>query len=117
MIMFALNFQSPIHEELLLTRQKNVTIRLGDVRDTYPENSVVAITVGKKFTPKRKLYTAMIDKVLIKRFAELTRHDLDHQNPELKSVEELITFFEKIYEQSLDMDDIVSVIFFTEIAE
>ncbi|MBP2659467.1 MAG: hypothetical protein H6Q69_2499, partial [Firmicutes bacterium] len=35
--MFALNFLSPHNEKLLMNRKKNVTIRLGDIRDTYPE--------------------------------------------------------------------------------
>lgn len=113
--MFALNFQSPHHEQLLIERQKNVTIRLGDIRDTYPVGSIVWITVGKKFSPKRKLYSAIIDKVNIKKFSELTRNDLDHQNPEIKSVAELITFFEKIYETTIDMDDTVTAIYFSEI--
>ncbi|MDF2929493.1 MAG: hypothetical protein K0Q75_1731 [Anaerospora sp.] len=54
--MFALNFQAPHHEELLLSRAKNCTIRLGDVQETYPENSIVWITFGKKFGPRKKLY-------------------------------------------------------------
>ena len=59
--MFALNFQWPQNEELLIARKKDCTVRLGDIRDSYPENSVVWITVGPKYGPKRKLYNAMID--------------------------------------------------------
>lgn len=115
--MFVLNFRSPNHEKLLISRKKNCTIRLGDMRDTYPENSIVWITVGEKFTTKKKLYSAMIDRVLIKKFSDLTTHDLDHQNPEIKSVEELLTFFEKIYQRSIHSDDTVTVIYFSEIIE
>lgn len=115
--MFVLNFQSPIHEELLTARKKNATIRLGDIRDTYPENSIVWITVGKKLGPKRKLYQAVIDKALIKTFSELNDDDLDHQNPEIKTVEELIAFFEKVYGKNITMDDTVTVIYFSEFME
>lgn len=115
--MFVLNFQSPIHEELLTARKKNCTIRLGDIRDTYAENSIVWITVGKKMSPKRKLYQAVIDKVYIKTFTELNDDDLDHQNPEIKTVEELIAFFEKIYDKDITMDDTVTVIYFSEILD
>jgi len=115
--MFALNFQSPNHERLLLSRTKNCTIRLGDIRDFYPESSIVSITFGKKFSPKRKLYSALIDKVCIKKFSQLNHDDLDHQNPEIKSVDELIIFFEKIYERSITPNDIVTVIYFSEIVE
>ena len=113
--MFALNFQSPKHEKLLMARQKNCTVRLGDTRDTYPENSVVWITVGNKFSPKRKLFSAIIDKAYIKKFTDLTANDLDHQNPEIKSTDELIVFFEEIYHRSIHPDDTVTVIYFSEI--
>ena len=115
--MFALNFQSPHHEELLLTRIKNCTVRLGDVRNTYPENSVVWITFGKRTGPKRKLYSAFIDKVYIKQFSQLTAEDLMHQNPGITSAEELITFFEKLYVRKITPQDIVSVIYFSEVVE
>lgn len=115
--MFALNFQSPNHEKLLLSRTKNCTIRLGDIRDSYPESSIVSITFGKKFHTKRKLYSAIVDKVCIKKLSQLNHDDLDHQNPEIKSVDELITFFERIYEKSISTNDIVTVIYFSEILE
>lgn len=113
--MLALNFQSPNHEKLLTERKKNCTIRLDDVSDVYLENSVVWITVGKPFEPKRKLYNALIDRVLTKTISELTTHDLDHQNPEIRSIEELVAFFEKVYQKSISMDDTVTVIYFSEI--
>ena len=115
--MFVLNFQSPNHEELLTSRKKNATIRLGDVRTTYPENSVVWITVGKLFQPRRKLYTAVIDRAHAKKFSQLTKDDLQHQNPDIASVEELMNFFEKIYNKGLTLDDMVTVIYFSEIIE
>ncbi|MEM5795097.1 MAG: ASCH domain-containing protein [Bacillota bacterium] len=115
--MFVLNFQSPIHEKLLTARKKNCTIRLGDIRDTYPKHSIVWVTTGKKLGPKKKLYKAVIDKVLIKSFGELNDDDLDHQNPEIKSINELIDFFERIYEQNITMDDTVTVIYFSEFAD
>lgn len=115
--MFVLNFQSPIHEELLTARKKTCTIRLGDLRDTYPKDSIVWITVGKKMSPKKKLYQAVIDKVLIKSFGELNDQDLDHQNPEIKTINELLVFFRKIYEKDIAMDDKVTVIYFSEFPE
>lgn len=115
--MFALNFQAPIHEELLTARKKRCTIRLGDIRDSYPEDSIVWITVGKKMSPKKKLYQAVIDKTILKTFGELNDNDLDHQNPEIKTIEELATFFEKIYEKDFTMDDMVTVIYFSEVLE
>lgn len=113
--MFALNFQSSHHEELLRSRVKNCTIRLGDVRDAYGENSIVWITFGKKLSPRRKLYQAIIDKVLIKTFSQLTADDLVHQNPTINTTEGLISFFETLYGKSISPNDIVSVIYFSEV--
>ncbi len=113
--MLALNFTSELHEKLLIERKKNYTIRLDDVSGIYQENSVVWITVGKKYAPKRKLFTAFLDRVKVKRFAELTKDDLAHQNPELKTVDELIANFEQIYQKTLTDEDLVTVIGFSEI--
>lgn len=115
--MLALNFQSPNNEDLLLTHKKNCTIRLGDLKDTYPENSIVWITAGSKFGPKRKLYPAMIDKILTKRFRGLTTHDLINQNPEITSTYELLSFFENLYQKSINLDDTVTIIYFSEVTE
>ncbi|MDF2500452.1 MAG: hypothetical protein K0Q77_1166 [Anaerosporomusa subterranea] len=115
--MFALNFQSEHHEQMLVSRAKNCTVRLGDVSSAYPENSIVWITFGKKHTPRRKLYTAIIDKVSVKHFNQLTVEDLAHQNPDIKSPEELIRFFEHLYGKAITLNDKVSVIYFSEIVD
>lgn len=113
--MLALNFQSELHEKLLIERKKNYTVRLDDISNIYLENSVVWITVGKKYAPKRKLYTAFLDRVKVKKISELTKDDLAHQNPDIKSVQELIALFEQIYQKTITEDDLVTVIGFSEI--
>lgn len=113
--MLALNFQSELHEKLLIERKKNYTIRLGDVSNIYIENSVVWITIGKKYATKRKLYTAFLDRVKVKKIGELTKDDLAHQNPNIKTVGELIALFEEIYQKTITEDDDVTVIGFSEI--
>ncbi|MEG6586925.1 ASCH domain-containing protein [Dendrosporobacter sp. 1207_IL3150] len=115
--MFALNFISAHNEKILLTREKTTTIRLGDKRDIYPENSIVWITFGNKYGPKKKLYKAIIDRVLIKPFSEITKEELRHQNPDVKTIDELVTLFEKIYERKIYIEDTVSVIHFSEIVD
>ncbi|WP_346353942.1 RNA-binding protein [Azotosporobacter soli] len=113
--MFALNFQAAHHEPLLRSRTKNCTVRLGDLRDIYPESSIVWITFGPKLQAKRKMYQAFIDKVRVKEISQLTADDLVHQNPNIHSVSDLIDFFEQHYKRSISPNDIVSVIFFSEI--
>lgn len=115
--MMSLNFQAPKHEKLLVTRQKNCTVRLGDVSKQYPESSIVWVTTGTKFEPKRRLFTAFIDKAQVKTMADLTSADLGHQNPEINSREALIEDFEHIYKKRITMDDTVTVIYFSEVEE
>ena len=115
--MVALNFISHHNEELLRERQKTATIRLGDIRDMYPENSVVWVTYGPKYKPKQKLYPAFVDKTLVKRMADLTSDELNHQDPDVHTVEELIRAFETIYEKKIYVEDLVTVIHFSEIVE
>ena len=113
--MMALNFQAPKHEKLLMARKKNCTIWLGDVSKQYPENSLVWITTGAKFQYKKKLFVAFLDKVQVKKMSELTSEDLDHQNPEIATREDLIADFEGIYKKRSTMDDTVTVIYFSEV--
>jgi hypothetical protein len=115
--MFALNFISEHNEQLLLSRKKTATIRPGDLREFYPENSIVWVTFGKRYGTKRKLYRAVIDRVLVKKYSDLTSTELVHQNPEIKNVEDLIQLFEDIYEKQIHIDDMVTVIHFSEIEE
>lgn len=113
--MLALNFFSAHNEKLLNSRQKSATIRLGDIRETYPENSIVWITFGNKYSPKRKIFEAFIDRTIVKRFADLTTPELKHQNPEIATVEELIRIFETVYERKIYIEDTVTIIHFSEI--
>jgi len=116
-MMLALNFQSELHEKLLIERKKNYTVRLGDISNIYLENSVVWITVGKKYAPKRRLYSAFLDRVKVKKISELTKDDLARQNPDIKTVGELIALFEQIYQKTITEDDLVTVIGFSEIID
>lgn len=115
--MFALNFISEHNEQLLLARQKTATIRPGDISGIYPENSIVWVTFGKRYGQKKMLFKAIIDRVITKKYSELTTNELAHQNPKIETVEELIRIFEDIYEKQIHMDDTVTVIHFSEIAE
>lgn len=116
-MMMALNFQAAKHKKMLIERTKNCTVRLGDVSAQFPENSIVWVTTGVKGESKHKLYTAFLDKVRVKTMGTLTSSDLGHQNPEINSREELIEDFERIYRRRILMEDVVTVIYFTEVHE
>ena len=115
--MMALNFQAEKHAKMLADRTKRCTVRLGDVSKQFPENSIVWITVGNKFSPKKRLYTAFLDKVRVKTMANLTSEDLGVQNPEINTREALIADFEQIYKKRITMEDTVTVIYFTEVMD
>lgn len=113
--MMALNFRAEKHKKMLIARTKRCTVRLGDVSSQYPENSIVWITTGERGEQKQKLYTAFLDKVRVKTMGTLTSKDLDNQNPEITTTEDLIADFEKIYKRRILPEDTVTVIYFTEV--
>lgn len=115
--MRALNFYSSNYHSQLVCRRKTCTIRMGDKTDKYAEGDIVWVTVGKKFAQKKKIYTAMIDRVLVKRISELTKEDLQGENPDIANVTDVMAFLESIYAKKIQCSDTVSVVYFSEIIE
>jgi len=115
--MLAVNFYSANYHTQLISRRKICTIRRGDKSNKYQEGDIVWITVGKRFAKKKKIYTAMIDRVLVKPISELTKEDLQGENPDITSIDDLIAFLESIYDRTMTPSDIVTVVYFSEIIE
>ena len=115
--MRALNFYSSNYHSQLVCRRKTCTIRLGDKTAKYSEGDVLWVTVGKRFFPKKKIYTAVVDKVAVKLISELTAEDLQGENPDIVSTEDLLVFLQSIYDKSLSVSDTVTVVYFSEIIE
>lgn len=115
--MRALNFYSSTYHNQLICRRKTCTIRMGDKTDKYAEGDIVWVTVGKKFAQKKRIYTAMIDRVLVKNISELTQDDLKGENPDIGSITDVISFLESIYNKRILPSDTVSVVYFSEILE
>ena len=115
--MRALNFYSTTYHNQLICRRKTCTIRMGDKTDKYGEGDIVWVTVGKKFAQKKKIYTGMIDRVLVKNISELTQDDLKGENPEIDNITDIISFLESVYNKKIQASDTVSVIYFSEIIE
>ena len=115
--MRALNFYSSTYLNQLICRRKTCTIRMGDKTDKYAEGDIVWVTVGKKFAQKKKIYTAMIDRVLVKNISELTQDDLKGENPDIDSIKAIVPFLESIYNKKIQESDTVSVVYFSEIIE
>ncbi|SDL67427.1 hypothetical protein SAMN04488502_101517 [Dendrosporobacter quercicolus] len=115
--MKAINFYSANHYSQLVERRKTCTIRRGDKRDKYQAGDIVWVTAGKRFAPKQRVYAAIIDRVLVKQISHLTKHDLQGENPDISGVDELLEFLESIYNKTVSLSDIVTVVYFTEIIE
>ena len=115
--MQVLNFYSTIFADQLRRGRKTATIRLGDKTHKYRKNQAVLVTIGYQFSPREKIFEAVIDQVDVKRVRDLSPRDIEHDNPELRRHEDLIHFLEQISGQPVTMEDIVTVVRFSQIVE
>ena len=70
--MQVLNFYSTVFADQMKRGRKTATIRLGDKRDKYRKNQMVCVTVGYQYSPREKLFDAVVDNVEVKRIKELS---------------------------------------------
>jgi hypothetical protein len=113
--MYALNFYSPMVADQLRSRRKTATIRLGDKSQKYKKGMIVRVLAGARYSPRQKIFEAVIDKVEVKRLAELSPRDIEHDNPEIRRPEDLATFLGQLYNREVTADDTVTLIRFSEI--
>jgi hypothetical protein len=112
-----LNFYSTIFADELKRGRKTATIRLGDKSSKYRKNQLVLVTIGYQYSPREKIFEAVIDQVEVMRVSDLSPRDIKHDNPEFRRHEELIHFLEQIYGRTVSMQDIVTVVRFSQIVE
>ncbi|HEY3365815.1 MAG TPA: RNA-binding protein [Symbiobacteriaceae bacterium] len=115
--MRALNFYSSVYHGFLVNRDKTCTIRLGDKTYKYQDGDVVLVTYGDKFKQRKKVFTAMIDQVTVKKIRDLSPEDLQGENPEMKSSQDAVDFLNVIYKSDITLDSVVTVVHFSEIVE
>ncbi len=115
--MQALNFYSQIFADQMKRGRKTATIRLGDKRHKYRKNQVVLVTVGYQYSPREKVFQAVIDAVDVKRMKDLSPREIEHDNPEFRRVDELKHFLEQIYGREVSVEDTVTVVRFSQIVE
>jgi hypothetical protein len=113
--MYALNFYSPIVADQLRTRRKTATIRLGDKSAKYKKGMIVQVLAGARYSPRDKIFDAVIDKVEVKTIAELSPREIEHDNPEIRRPEEMQEFLGQLYNREIGADATVTVIRFSEI--
>jgi hypothetical protein len=115
--MYALNFYSPMVADQLRTGRKSATIRLGDKSGKYKKGMIVAVLAGTRFSPREKVFDAVIDKVEVKRLGDLSPREIEHDNPEIRRPEEMAHFLGQLYNREVSEDDTVTVIRFSAIHE
>ncbi len=115
--MFALNFYTELYEDMLRTLRKTATIRLGDKSSKYSAGQIVWITVGPRFGRRRRLFTAILDRVEVKPIADLSPRDIERENPEFRSIDDVIALLERIYDRPITPQDLVTVIYFSPVDE
>jgi hypothetical protein len=112
-----LNFYSTIFADELKRGRKTATIRLGDKSGKYRKNQAVLVTIGYQYSPRERIFEAVIDQVEVMKVADLSPRDIKHDNPEFRRHEELIHFLEQIYGRAVSMDDTVTVVRFSQIVD
>jgi hypothetical protein len=112
-----LNFYSTIFADELKKGRKTATIRLGDKSLKYRKNQLVLVTIGYQYSPRERIFEAVIDQVEVMKVSELSPRDIKHDNPEFRRHEELINFLEQIYGREVSMQDTVTVVRFSQILD
>jgi hypothetical protein len=113
--MYALNFYSPIVAEQLRSGRKTATIRLGDKSPKYRKGMVVQVLAGARYSAREKVFEAVIDKVEVKQLRDLSPREIEHDNPEIRRVEEMAGFLGQLYNREVSEEDTVTVIRFSQI--
>jgi hypothetical protein len=112
-----LNFYSTIFADQLKRGRKTATIRLGDKSHKYRKNQAVLVTIGYQYSPREKIFEAVIDQVEVTRLRDLSPRDIEHDNPEFRRHEELVHFLEQIYGREVSLEDTVTVVRFSQILD
>ena len=113
--MFALNFYSPLVTDQLRNQRKTATIRLGDKSAKYRKGMIVQVLVGARFGARERVFAAVIDKVEVKMLSELSPREIEHDNPEIRRVDELARLLSQLYNREVTEDETVTVIRFSQI--
>ena len=116
-VVFVLNFYSPVFIDQLKRGRKTATIRLGNKSKKYRKGEVVMITVGFQHSPRERIFEAVIDSVDVKKVSELSRRDIEHDNPEFRRLDEMVHFLEQIYGRKVEMEYVVTVVRFSQISD
>ncbi|MSO58017.1 MAG: ASCH domain-containing protein [Thermoleophilia bacterium] len=112
---YALNFYSSVVSDQLRTGRKTATIRLGDKSAKYREGMIVTVLVGVRYGQREKVFDAVIDRVEVKPLADVSPREIEHDNPELKHLDDFVAFLGRLYNRDVSPENTVTVIRFSQI--
>lgn len=115
--MFALNFYPELYADALMRGRKSATIRLGDKSNKYSSGQIVWITMGRKYQVRQKLITAIIDDVVVKKVGDLDYREVEKENMEFRSPDDVMTLLSRIYDRVVTPLDTVTIISFSPVRE
>ena len=98
---FALNFYNPAVAEQLRTGRKTATIRLGDKSAKYRKGMIVTVLCGARYGQRERIFDAVIDKVEVKALGELSPREIEHDNPQIRRVDEMLWFLSQLYNREV----------------
>ena len=113
--MYALNFYSPMVADQLRSGRKSATIRLGDKSRKYRKGMIVQVLAGTRFSPRQRIFDAVIDKVEVKTLRDLSPREIEHDNPEIRRTEDMASFLSQLYNREVAEEEIVTLIRFSQI--
>ena len=113
---YALNFYSPIVADQLRSGRKTATIRLGDKSRKYKKGMIVQVLCGSRYSPRERVFDAVIDKVEVKQLGGLSPNEVEHDNPEIRRPEDMASFLGHLYNRDVTEEDVVTLIRFSEIS-
>ncbi len=116
-MLFALNFYPELYADALMRGRKSATIRLGDKSEKYQSGQIVWITVGRKYQVRQRLFSAVIDDVVVKPVGELNNREVEKENLEFRSPEDVMTLLSRIYDRVVTPLDHVTIISFSPVRE
>ena len=115
--MFALNFYNDLYGDALKKGRKSATIRLGDKSGKYQTGQLVWVTIGQRFGRHHKLFTAILDEVEVKPARELSPRDIQRENPEFRSLDDVLQLLSRVYDRPVKGEDVVTIIYFSPVDE
>jgi len=66
-------------------------------------------------TERERVFDAVIDKVEVKALKELSPREIEHDNPQIRRVDEMVWFLSQLYNREVAEEEIVTLIRFSQI--